>query len=64
MKGMVVSLDQILAKNVFKDVVVANIPLIFGMLLSWYWGEKLKGTLQLDFSDTTISFFGEHRKLY
>lgn len=58
------SLDQIPAKNVLMDVVVANIPPWFGMLLSRLWGAELKGTLQLDFSYATIPVFGQLRKLY
>jgi len=46
------------------DVVVADIPPFFGMLLSRSLGEKLKGTLQLDFSYATIPVFGQLRKLY
>lgn len=46
------------------DVVVADIPPRFGMLLSRSWGEKLKGTLQLDFSYATILVFSQLRKLY
>jgi len=42
---LVVSLDQIPAKNVMMKVVVVDIPPRFGMLLSRSWGEKLKGTL-------------------
>lgn len=49
-KDLVVSLDQIIAKNVLMDVVVADIPPRFGMILSRSWGAKLKGTLRLDFS--------------
>lgn len=63
-KYLVVSLDQIPAKNVLMDVVVVNIPPRFGMLLSRSWGAKLKGTLQLDFSYATIPVFGNLRKLY
>ncbi len=63
-KDLVVSLDQIPAKNVLMDVVVADIPPRFGMLLSRSWGAKLKGTLQLDFSYATILVFGQMRKLY
>ena len=63
-KDFVVSLDQIPTKNVLMDVVVADIPPRFGMLLSRSWGEKLKGTLQLDFSYATIPVFGQMRKLY
>lgn len=51
-------------KNVLMDVVVADIPPRFGMLLSRSWVAKLKGTLQLDFSYLTIPMFGKMRKLY
>jgi hypothetical protein len=44
-KDMVVSLEQILAKNMVMDVVVADIPPKFVMLLSSSWATKLKGTL-------------------
>lgn len=63
-KDLVVSLDQIPAKNLLMDVVVADIPPRFGMLLSRSWGSKLKGTLQLDFSYATIPVFGQMRKVY
>jgi len=63
-KDLVLSLDQIPAKNVLMDVVVADIPPRFGMLLSKSWGAKLKGTLQLDFSYATIPLFGQLIKLY
>eukprot|EP00253_Pinus_taeda_P021279 PITA_21279 len=63
-KDLVVSLDQILAKNVLMDVVVVDIPPRFGMLLSKSWGEKIKGTMQLDFSYATIPMFGQMKKLY
>lgn len=46
-KDLVVSLDQNPTKNVLMDVVVADIPPRFGMLLSRSWGAKLKGTPQL-----------------
>ena len=63
-KDLVVSLDQIPAKNVLMDVVVADVPPRVGMLLSRSWGAKLKGTIQLDFSYATIPVFGQLRKLY
>lgn len=63
-KDLVVSLDQISAKNVLMDVVVADIPPRFGMLLSRSWGENIRGTMQLDFSYATIPMFGQMRKLY
>jgi hypothetical protein len=44
-KDLVVSLSQIPTKNMVMDVVVADIPLTFGMLLSRSWAAKLKGTL-------------------
>ena len=41
-KYLVVSLAQIPAKNMVMDVVVADIPPKFDMLLSRYWDAKLK----------------------
>ena len=46
------------------DIVVADIPPKYGMLLSRSWGEKLQGSLQLDMSYATISVFGQPKKLY
>lgn len=46
------------------DIVVAEIPPRFDMLLSRSWATKLKGTLQLDFSYATIPVFGQMRKQY
>ena len=47
------------------DVVVADIPARFGMLLSRSWGEKLGGVLKLDFTYAIIPFFnGEERRMY
>jgi len=63
-KDLVVSLDQLPMKNILMDVVVADIPPRFGMLLSRSWVAKLKGTLQLDFSYATILVFGQMMKLY
>ena len=63
-KDLVVSLDKLPMKNVLMDIVVADIPPRFGMLLSRSWVSKLKGTLQLHFSYTTIPVFGQMRKLY
>ena len=45
-KDMVVSLAQVPAKSIIMDLVVADIPARFGMLLSKYWGEKLGGVLK------------------
>ena len=63
-KDLVVSLSQILAKNMVMDVVVVDIPPKFDMLLSRSWDAKLKGTLQMDMSYATILVFGQDRKLY
>ena len=63
-KDLVVSLSQIPSKYLIMDVVVANIPPKFGMLLSRSWDAKLKGTLQMDMSYATIPLFGQDRRLY
>ena len=63
-KDLVVSLAQIPSKSLVMDVVVADIPPKFGMLLSRSWVAKLKGTLQMDMSYATIPVFGEQRRLY
>jgi len=63
-KYMVVSLAQIPARNMVMDVLVEDIPPKFGMLLSRSWAAKLKGTLQMDMSYTTILIFGQDRRLY
>ena len=57
-KYLVISLAQILAKILVMDVVVADIHLKFGMLLSRSWVAKLKYSLQMDMSYTTIPVFG------
>ena len=46
------------------DVIVVDIPVKFGMLLSRSWSKKLKGTLQMDLSYASILVFGEHKRLY
>ena len=63
-KDLVVSLHQILEKNILMDVVVADVPVKVGMLLSRSWTTKLKGTLQMDMSYDTIPVFAEQRRLY
>ena len=57
-KYLVISLDQILAKNLVMDVVVADIPSNFGMMLSRIWVAKIKGALQMDMLYATILIFG------
>jgi hypothetical protein len=52
-------------KSVVMDVVVADVPPKFGMLLSRSWIKRLGGTLQMDLTYATIPVFGgEHRRLY
>lgn len=47
------------------DIIVADIPPHFGMLLSRSWFKKLGGTLQMDLSYATIHVFGgEFIRLY
>ena len=51
-------------QNLVMDVVVADIPSKFGMLLSRSWAAKLKGALQMDMSYATIPVFGVQRNIY
>ena len=57
-KYLVISLAQIPYKTLVMDVVVVDIPPKFGMLLSRSWVAKLKDSLQMDMSYTTIPIFG------
>ncbi len=64
-KDLVVNLTQLPMKSVIMDIVVADIPPKFGMLLSRSWSKKLGGTLQMDLSFATIPVFGgEQMRLY
>jgi len=64
-KDMVVSLAQLPMKSVVMDIVVANIPQKFGMLLTITWAKKVGGSLQMELTYATIHLFGgEHRRLY
>jgi hypothetical protein len=52
-------------KSVVMDIVAADVPHKFGMLLSRYWIKILGGTLQMDLTYATIPVFGwEHRRIY
>jgi len=52
-------------KSMMMDIVVADVPPKFGMLLSRGWIKRLGGTLQNDLSYATVSVFeGESRILY
>ena len=44
-KDLCVNLAQIPAKSLVMDIVVADIPLKYGMILSRSWGAKLQGTM-------------------
>eukprot|EP00253_Pinus_taeda_P029729 PITA_29729 len=63
-KDLCVSLVQYPNKTILMDVVGADIPPKYGMLLSRSWGVKLQGSLQLDMSYATISVFGQPKRLY
>jgi ribonuclease HI len=63
-KDLCITMVQIPAKNMVMDVVVADIPSKYGMLLSRSWVAKLRGTLQLDMSYATIPVFRQQRRLY
>ena len=63
-KDLCVSLVQYPNKTILMDVVVAEIPLKYVLLLSRSWGAKLQGSLQLDLSYATISVFGQPKRLY
>jgi ribonuclease HI len=64
-KDLVVTLFQLPMKSMVMDIVVADVPPKFGMLLSRSWIKRLGGTLQMDLSYATIPVFGgEHMRLY
>jgi ribonuclease HI len=64
-KDLVVTLAQVPVKSVLMDVVIADVPPKYGMLLSRSWGAKLGGSLQLDMSYATIPMFGgQFTRLY
>ena len=56
-KDLCVNLTQVPAKNLVMDIVVADIPPKYGMILSRSWGAKLQGNLQLDMYYATIPVF-------
>ena len=63
-KDLVVFLHQIPEKCIVMDIVVADVPAKFGLLLSRSWSAKLKGTMQMDMSYATIPVFRVQRRLY
>ena len=46
------------------DIVVADVPPKYGMLLSRSWGAKLQGTMQMGMTYATIPVFNQTRRLY
>ena len=58
------NLAQILAKCLVMDIVVADVPQKYGMLLSRTWGAKLQGNMQMDMTYVTIPVFNQTRRLY
>jgi ribonuclease HI len=64
-KDLVINLSQLPMRNMVMDVVVADIPPKFGLLLSRSWRKRLGGTLQMDLLYATVSMFGgELKRLY
>ena len=64
-KDLFVNLAQIMVKSVVMDIVVADIPPRFDMLLSRSWGSKVGGSIKLDLTYATIpTFGGEKRRFY
>ena len=63
-KDMVFTLTKLPSKTIVMDVVVANIPTKFGVLLSRSWTSKLKGSLQMDMSYATILMIEGSKRLY
>jgi hypothetical protein len=64
-KDLVINLAQLPMRSMVMDVVVADIPPKFELLLSRPWGKRLGGTLHMDLSYATILVFGgELKRLY
>jgi ribonuclease HI len=60
-----INLAQLPMRNMVMDVVVADIPPKFSLLLSHSWSKRLGGTLQMDLSYAIVSVFGgELKSLY
>ena len=58
-KDLVVSLQHIPEKSMVIDVVMADVLVRFGMLLSRSWSTKINDTMKMDLSYATILIFGE-----
>ena len=64
-KDLVTTLAQLHVTSIVMDVIVANIPPKFGILLSRSWSKKSGSSLQLDMSYVAFPIFGgDHKRLY
>jgi len=64
-KDLAITLSQLPMKSMMMDIVVADVPTKFGMLLSRGWIKRLGGSLQNDLSYATVLVFGgESKRLY
>jgi hypothetical protein len=63
-KDLVINLAQLPMRSMVMDVVVADIPPKFGLLLSCSWRKRLGGTLQMDLSYATVPVFGGELKRF
>jgi ribonuclease HI len=64
-KYLVINLAQLPMRTMVMDVVVADIPPKFGLLLSRSWRKRMGGALQMDLSYATVLVFrGELKKIY
>jgi hypothetical protein len=64
-KDLVVSLFQLPMKSLVMDIVVADDPSKFGILLSRSWIKRLGGNFHMELSYANIPVLGgEHRRLY
>jgi hypothetical protein len=64
-KYLVINLSQLPMRSMVMDVVVADIPPKFGLLLLCSWSKRLGGTFQMDLSYATVPVFGgELKRLY
>jgi hypothetical protein len=64
-KILTIYLSQLPMRSMVMDIVVADVPHKFGMLLSRAWIKRLWGTLQNDLSYAIVPVFGgEQRRLY
>jgi ribonuclease HI len=64
-KELAINLAQLPMRSMVMDVVVADIPPKFELLLSHPWSKRLGGTLQMDLSYAMILMFGgEIKRLY